>query len=433
MAFNRWQRIAVSLTVFLLLASVGLGRCATDAPPPAATVTVSEALLDRPPPLPSATATSTVTLPAPPTIARPTATIVPATSTQAATAPPERPIDTPLVRYPIPNAVADGAVCNDGTPAGYYFRPSADPTETRWIVTLAGGGGCYDAASCGERNYGRGRLTSSQNWAETMSSDGILSLDPAVNPDFYNFNHAFIPYCSSDFWSGNAVKTLNGDRWHFKGLAILRGALSALGSAEQHGAANLRRATDVLFVGASAGGVGLHAQLDRLAAGMPWADVKGVNVSGWLVDVPVYSQQLPSSGARLAAYAALVNALPDEGCSEAYGEADWTCFWGVVGYPFIETPIYVYMNQRDSSHAKNSGVTEPIGADEQRYIDEAMMPAIVESLEGVGPLFSTTGREHGGVQGSAFVTLTIDGVALRTAIANWYFDRTADGRLFERP
>ena len=42
------------------------------------------------------------------------------------------------------------AVCNDGTPAIYMWKKS--PTNsTRWTVFLAGGGSCYDEASCAER------------------------------------------------------------------------------------------------------------------------------------------------------------------------------------------------------------------------------------------------------------------------------------------
>jgi hypothetical protein len=44
------------------------------------------------------------------------------------------------------------AICNDGTPAGYYLRKN--PESTKWSIWFGGseGGACHDAASCAKRS-----------------------------------------------------------------------------------------------------------------------------------------------------------------------------------------------------------------------------------------------------------------------------------------
>jgi len=39
-------------------------------------------------------------------------------------------------------AVADGAVCLDGSPAGFYYRPATDPANKNdWVIHFQGDGG----------------------------------------------------------------------------------------------------------------------------------------------------------------------------------------------------------------------------------------------------------------------------------------------------
>ena len=47
------------------------------------------------------------------------------------------------------------AVCNDGSEAAYYYKPSATGSSL-YMVYLGGGGWCYDSASCASRNDGTG-------------------------------------------------------------------------------------------------------------------------------------------------------------------------------------------------------------------------------------------------------------------------------------
>jgi hypothetical protein len=106
----------------------------------------------------------------------------------------------------------DGAVCRDGSPAGYYFRPGSDPNL---LIFLNGGGVCYDDFFCsinpanvneslpGETLVG---ATLDQVGSallpvrQTPPEEGILSRD-GKNP-VHDYSMMFVPYCTGDVFAG---------------------------------------------------------------------------------------------------------------------------------------------------------------------------------------------------------------------------------------
>ena len=112
-----------------------------------------------------------------------------------------------------------GAVCNDGTPAAYYFAPGS-PSSKTFLVYLSGGGQCYDAASCAGRGDGslyphhncstsdasKPCFLSSKDYGATCNKTGIFSEDPAANRPLHGAHKAYVPYCSSDAHMGDGAK-----------------------------------------------------------------------------------------------------------------------------------------------------------------------------------------------------------------------------------
>ena len=235
-------------------------------------------------------------------------------------------LSSSLVWHNISRAIERGALCNDFSPAGYFIRRnnpiSSNSTDmedifSKWVIFLESGGGCTTPRSCNERfiqqsirkeytqmvngskfinvtqawnNYSKKPLTVtsklmtsiwrfSEEYREKNSKlwvvqgRDILSTNPHENPDFYQYNHVLIPYCSSDLWlkkTRNYVKAqdhnfqfifdpnLNAEhQFTFRGAAIFRSIIKDL--FVYHGLAN---AQQVLFAGSSAGGVGVmnHAK-----------------------------------------------------------------------------------------------------------------------------------------------------------------------------
>ncbi|GBM62538.1 Palmitoleoyl-protein carboxylesterase NOTUM [Araneus ventricosus] len=90
----------------------------------------------------------------------------------------------------------------------YYIRESR--SSKRWIIYLEGGWYCFDEKSCNHRWSRSRNLMSSTLWPETRSVGGILSPDPEENPYWWDANQVFLPYCSSDTWSGASHSTRKG-------------------------------------------------------------------------------------------------------------------------------------------------------------------------------------------------------------------------------
>ena len=116
------------------------------------------------------------------------------------------------------DAVADGAMCLDGSPIAYYIRQNT--SSTQWVIFFQGGvistsssssssllssssssppapssspssssssgGWCYNLEDC----YARAQtvLGSSTTYGPTYSSGGVFSGNQAENPYFYTWN-----------------------------------------------------------------------------------------------------------------------------------------------------------------------------------------------------------------------------------------------------
>lgn len=115
--------------------------------------------------------------------------------------------------------VFPNAVCNDGSPGRFYFRPyTGEPNRNRWLIVLMGGGFCADPESCARR-WKRQDLLFSAFGANSMSTSNLpnatngrgvlhrVSENPygdAENP-YGDWNHVLVHYCSSDRWTGTSL------------------------------------------------------------------------------------------------------------------------------------------------------------------------------------------------------------------------------------
>lgn len=199
-----------------------------------------------------------------------------------------------LERHVLDTTVFPDALCNDGSPAIFYFRPADDPAfANKWVVELQGGGGCSSPELCAKRwcgvdtNFSKTQMTSTTSPLTTdgtgilaRSRDGVL---PADNP-LEHYNQVLIKYCSSDTWRGTArdaaveaphpsTGVLTPYRLHFLGHRIVEATLATLQRdptpALRHVGLDaelpdLDNATEVVLAGASAGGGGVTFSLDWL-------------------------------------------------------------------------------------------------------------------------------------------------------------------------
>ncbi len=76
----------------------------------------------------------------------------------------------------------------------------SNSTQHFWLVTLQGGGWCWNASDCYNRSLGL--LGSSYKLPAVTQFDGIMSANFTVNPEFYNWNMVMINYCDGASFSG---------------------------------------------------------------------------------------------------------------------------------------------------------------------------------------------------------------------------------------
>ena len=96
------------------------------------------------------------------------------------------------------------AICNDGTSASYLWKKSPNGSN-KWLIMLAGGGACWDEASCKHRSEYNGppknHLFSSENQPNKDRMGGIFSPRPEESP-MWDANKAIMHHCSSDYFLG---------------------------------------------------------------------------------------------------------------------------------------------------------------------------------------------------------------------------------------
>lgn len=324
----------------------------------------------------------------------------------------------PLQRFAVRDAVHRSAVCNDGSPAVYYFRPGSGEGVNRWVIFLAGGGFCFSPDSCILRQALNPELMTSLDKPPTTQVDGLLSDVQAQNPDFYNANHVAIVYCSSDLWSGNRPPGVDTAGYAFRGWTIFHAVVTDLKGRTT--GPNLKNATEILFAGTSAGGDGVMVHLDWLASQFRNAKVRGLNDAGWIPEsntVPIK----PSMNEILGEAVPLWNGKPDVSCANANPTSKGKCYLSSV-YPYLSTPLFVQESQWDSWVLGLVGISFPFDSIEQQ-VANAYAGAVRDSLAPVDAAFSPRTFTHGLAPYTRFNTQKVNGITLRSALANWFFGR----------
>lgn len=321
----------------------------------------------------------------------------------------------PLQKITVTNAAAKNAVCNDGSPAVYYFRPGKGSGANNWVIFLSGGGLCYSVESCTERKIDSPALMSSKGYPSTFVGNGVLSDLSAKNPDLFNANQVAIPYCSSDLWSGDREKSNSTGGFEFRGIKIVRTIVSELRNTK-----GLSTADRILFSGTSAGGIGVMVHLDWLSAQFPSAQVRGVNDAGW-TPAQALTLPIPQSAFPLKEALQLWNGKPDMSCAQANPSKKYLCYSSDV-YRFLNTPLMVQMSQYDPVFLSGLGVKFPFDPAEQVLAD-LFAAAVRDSLSNVDAAFSPRTNTHGVLPYQRFTGLKVNRVSLQQLVGNWFFNR----------
>ena len=277
----------------------------------------------------------------------------------------------------IPTELYPDAVCNDGTPAGFYIRRGLGNDDLglklpdyRWLVFLQGGFWCWDTPSCKQRSEVYSAYMTSTGWPATRNLGGIFSTNPALSP-FAAAHQVYVPYCSSDAWVGDIGATASHSShafpyrtrhqqprdsgvlgMHFRGQAIVRAVLGELARVYNLGNFAGSSVTEQLYLsGCSAGARGAMALLDSVPALVPaGVQVYGIMDSGLTLALEPFDSSLTSL--TMQAQRALVNhnayGVLGEECRARYIDSPWKCLVGEFRAPFLRRPYFLNEAQYDS-------------------------------------------------------------------------------------
>ncbi|MBI5653480.1 MAG: hypothetical protein HZC40_23990 [Chloroflexi bacterium] len=429
----RMMRYAILFGLFVLIGCRGNAPAQTKSPARETLAPTSAPIATNPPiatsapratntPTPApATAVSTPTRAPTTTVARPT----PNVSTQV------------LLPYLIVQAKHPLAVCNDGSTPVFFYRRGSGDGANKWVVWFKGGYNCSDEATCKARPRD---LTGSGFWLrqnlnsgldDDSRADGILSNNRANNPDFYNWNHVFLVYCSSDNWTGTRSAAPETFGMHFRGHDIVSAMMDALQDPDIVGAPTLAQATQILFAGSSAGGVGLRANIDRLAKQFNRADVRAVADSGIATSVePTRDAQMVT---MLQAEYNLWRPAFDESCVAANQAQPWVCGGGtfLLRNNHLSTPLFNRMDQLDPVvlDILNLQIRDP----QDRPLIEKFATDVREALKNQPGAYSPFSGKHIVLTNEDFYKYKINGLSMADVLGNWYFNRAGLKNVIEPP
>lgn len=155
-----------------------------------------------------------------------------------------------------------GAVCRDGSPAGFGLNLGG--ASSKLMIYLEGGGACFNEITCAS-NPAKVTVTS--------ATRGILERR-AENP-VGDWTHVYVPYCTGDVHAGNnpAGDVPGVGPQRFVGYSNMGRFLGKL-------AATFPATSRVLLTGVSAGGFGSAANYGQVVRAFPSTPVNLVDDAG---------------------------------------------------------------------------------------------------------------------------------------------------------
>ncbi|OQV24287.1 Palmitoleoyl-protein carboxylesterase notum1 [Hypsibius exemplaris] len=310
--------------------------------------------------------------------------------------------------------------CNDGSRSGYYLRRHSG--SKIWLMMLEGGWYCYDDVSCASRWSHTRSLMTSKAWPLHHQATGIMSGDPDENPVFWRANIIYVPYCSSDVWTGTSQRG-NGQKYAFMGSLILQEIIKELLPK------GLLKARKLLLAGSSAGATGVLLNVDSLSdllrSSGSKAKVRGLVDSGWFLDSKPFSTTACvdprhcSPAVTLKKGVELWKSQIPSQCGDFYREDASSCFYGSKLYAFLKTPVFIFQWLYDEAQMMASNVFVPRTKAQGAYV-QSMRDDMVRSLENVSAVFAPSCVGHIVLTEKRWAAYSIGQVTFGQALQCWW-------------
>jgi len=337
-----------------------------------------------------------------------------------------------MTRYTIDTVRYPDAICNDGTPAVFYFA-GATRTEDRPAIRASG-------------------------FCDTPTTNMVGT-----------WNRVLVFYCSSDQWAGTRTSTLTAsttggtpdDTIHFKGSKIVDAVIDTLryatagrrriarhsDSAETTAETwpDLDQATHVIFAGSSGGGNGVRTNADRIGAKLRAANpnlvdyraiIEAMYGTSWetLDFTPTTLCAAAASGCRYDTYmqsyraqslVAIQAARVDESCLQFHAGSEWRCADEEhTLLHHVTTPFFLRQGLQDSLLGGNFvdvnfGTLSDFGRQVESELRNLPVP---EEPRGATPgLFVPQCTDHEAFTNNRDVfDVRVNGLSFYDTVSNWW-------------
>ncbi|KAL2634139.1 hypothetical protein R1flu_005618 [Riccia fluitans] len=253
----------------------------------------------------------------------------------------------------VSGAQEKGAVCLDGSPPGYYFIPGFGSGLNKWIVYVEGGAWCSNDRDCAKRAK---TYLGSTYYSESRGlppTSGILSDNPGVNPDFYNWNVVWLRYCDGASFLGDRQEPVvmsQGQTIYYRGARVWDAIMQDLM------AKGMASADEALLTGCSAGGLTTIHRCDSFRDIFPpQTFVKCLADAGFFLNMPdVKGGQTSASLFYGVAVTHNVFGNLNRFCTLFTApDARWECIFAHNILPFVRTPLYILQSTTDYWQLEN--------------------------------------------------------------------------------
>jgi len=338
--------------------------------------------------------------------------------------------------------VESGACCLDGTPPVYHISRGNNPRK--WMIFHEGGDWCSqlmvvdnpierDSWSCYTRAaqpLGSSKFhTSGFSFSKYASRFGYFSRDPQANPLMHDWNHVVLPYCDGASFSGwREQPAIVEDReLYFRGSSLLQAIMQDLLFNK-----GLAQASEIVLVGASAGGLAVVLQADTWAHTIRQASqtfgrvdhpyVVALVDGGFFPDIQVYQKPCNYQQRMIKTWENHnVTSLTFQTCVKFHGTKPWKCMFASNLAKHVKTPMFALVSAYDGWQLEYELCESSL-----RGINEYGDKVRVDSLGSVltnpsNGIFLDACRHHT----KCWNNIKIDGDSPASAFSKWYFRWTS--------
>lgn len=172
----------------------------------------------------------------------------------------DAPLSTMFLKYAVSNYEPAG-VCLDGSQPGFWFRKGFGHGKKRWLIHLKGGGWCESETDCAEW-VEAGYQSGSGDLPHNITGEGLQSIVPHKNPNYFDWNAVYVNYCDGGSYSGylHAPVMVGQTQIYVRGKQAFISVIKTLLNDY-----NMDKAIDIVLAGTSAGALGVQNNCDMMA------------------------------------------------------------------------------------------------------------------------------------------------------------------------